>query len=285
MALTAMRHESAVGRWELVSGAPHPALRAHVRRYAGYAERLSEPMRRLEVISGDVVLIVSFGPAMDLRSPLEPAAPVERRTSFLVGLHAPVTLTEHDGIADGVQVDLTPLGARMLLGLPMHEVAGRVMGLDETLGGLGAELPERLAGAPTWTARFALLDRLLGRRLLAAPPPPPDVEWAWRRLSETHGRLPVAALVSELGCSRRHLAARFRDHVGVPPKAAARVMRFHHVMERLADEGGAGRWADIAVDCGYYDQPHLNREFREFAGVTPRELQGRLLPGRLGVAG
>jgi AraC-like DNA-binding protein len=281
MSALALRHESPAGHWEVVSRPPHPALRDHVRRYCGYTERMTAPQRRREVISGDVVLIVAFGPAMRLRYPLAPGAPEERRTSFLVGLHAPVTVTEHDGVADGVQIDLTPLGAHVLLGLAAHEVAGRVVDLDEALGPLGAELPERLADAATWEARFALIDAALARRALAAPPPSPDVARAWRRLAETRGRLPVGEMAAELGCSRRHLAARFREQVGVTPKAAARVLRFHHALDRLR---AGERWADIAYDCGYSDQPHLNREFREFAGVTPGELAAAISPGGLGVA-
>src|SRR3954447_6372372 len=161
MTLTAVRRETAEGRWELVSALPHPALRAHVRRYSGYAERTTAPMRRREPVNGDIVLIISFGPSMVLRWPENPAMPAERRTSFLVGLHAPVTVTEHDGVSEGVQVDISPVGAHMLLGMPMHLVAGRVVALEDALPVLGTELPERLAEAATWPERFALLDGVL----------------------------------------------------------------------------------------------------------------------------
>ena len=245
---------------ELVARAPHPALRAHVRRYTGYDEAGPEPVRRREIVNGDVILIVSFGPPMRLHD-------IGTFDSFLVGMHVPVTITEHDGISRGVQVDLTPIGARMLLGGPMHEVAGRVTALDDVVR---LDLPERFAAAGSWEERFSLLDAALASRMLEARPPPPDVEWAWRRLEETRGRIAVAELAAELGCSRRHLGNRFRDHVGVPPKAAARVLRFHHALERLGE--GGQRWADVALECGYYDQPHLNREFRALAGVPPGEL-------------
>jgi AraC-like DNA-binding protein len=268
--------------WELVSRRPHPALRAHIRRYAGYTEAGTGPVRRREPISGDVVLIIAWGPPMRIAWPLEPRDPGGVWDSFLVGMHAPVTITEHEGVAAGVQVDLTPLGGRMLLGTPMHEVAGRLVRLDEALGPLGAELPERMAAARTWDERFAVLDALLGERMLAAASPPPDVAYAWERLTSSGGRLAVEALAAEMGCSRRHLAARFREHVGVSPKAAARVIRFHTAVRRLS-AGGAG-WADIAVDCGYYDQPHLNRDFREFAGITPAQLEARLRGDLLGIA-
>jgi AraC-like DNA-binding protein len=54
----------------------------------------------------------------------------------------------------------------------------------------------------------------------------------------------------------------------VTPKLAARILRFERVVGRIERAGGHG-WAEIAYDCGYYDQAHLNRDFRQFAGTTP----------------
>ena len=69
----------------------------------------------------------------------------------------------------------------------------------------------------------------------------------------------------------------------MPPKLIGRVLRFERVTERLAREGVA-RWTDVALDCGYYDQSHFNRDFREFAGITPSEYMASLLPGGGGIA-
>jgi AraC-like DNA-binding protein len=117
----------------------------------------------------------------------------------------------------------------------------------------------------------------------AARGPTPDVVWAWRRLEETGGRLAVEALARELGCSRRHLAARFREQVGLPPKTVARVVRFHRAA-RLLRTAGDARWAEIANECGYYDQSHFNRDFRDLAGTSPSEFMASQLPGDVGVA-
>jgi AraC-like DNA-binding protein len=57
------------------------------------------------------------------------------------------------------------------------------------------------------------------------------------------------------------------------------------VLALLGSDGGVGRFADIAAAGGYYDQPHLNRDFRELAGCTPGEYLARMLPGGRGVAG
>ena len=102
--------------------------------------------------------------------------------------------------------------------------------------------------------------------------------WAWRRLSDSRGGVEIGALAGELGCSRKHLIARFREQVGLPPKTIARILRFREGALDLQN-GGGDRLAEVAQDCGYYDQAHLNRDFREFAGLTPTEFLDRRLPG------
>ena len=76
-----------------------------------------------------------------------------------------------------------------------------------------------------------------------------------------------------MNLSRKHLAARFSDEVGLTPKAVARIARFNLVM-RLARQGY--RWAEIAAECGYTDQAHLVREFTEYAGETPTAWRARV---------
>ncbi len=75
-------------------------------------------------------------------------------------------------------------------------------------------------------------------------------------------------LTATLGCSGKHLAGRFREYVGLSAKAVARVTRFRRAAQLL----GAGTPLDeLAFECGYYDQSHLDRDFRDFAGATPTE--------------
>ena len=78
----------------------------------------------------------------------------------------------------------------------------------------------------------------------------------------------MTELATELGCSRKHLAARFREYVGLPPKLVARMLRFRHASDCLL---GASSFSlpEVAAACGYYDQAHLHRDFRDFAQTTP----------------
>jgi AraC-like DNA-binding protein len=266
-----LRHDSPAVRWEMAHRAPHPALRGLVSGYVGYEERRAGPLRRREVPHGVVTLVLSFGDAMTMSRPDVGGSAVEAR-SFVSGLTEGPVVTAHRGRQHGVQVDLYPLGAYVLLGVPQRHLANDVVPLDALLGGAADRLVEQLALAPGWEERFALLDGDLLQRLAVGVRPAAEVERAWRRVVSTAGRVPVEVLADEVGWSRRHLAARFREQVGLPPKRVARVLRFEHALRAVAD-ASPGRWADVAVRCGYYDQAHLARDFRDLAGLPP----GRLL--------
>jgi AraC-like DNA-binding protein len=239
---------------------PSPALRGSARRLAGWYERVEHPVVRRELPGGRIVLVISFGP------PLE----VDGRSygSFVAGLHETAAITEHAGVSHGIQAYLTPLGAERLFRMPMGELSGSGADLADLLGPAAGALAERLYEAPCWPARFALLERFIAARVHDAPPAAPELEWAWDRLLATDGAVPVGSLARDVGWSRRHLAACFREHLGLPPKPLARILRFERAAERL--RAGA-RLADAALDSGYYDQAHFNRDFRVFAGVTPTD--------------
>lgn len=277
-----VRHDSAsLGRLEQAERAPHPLLAGIVRRYCGYDHDCIGATRRREVAQDEVTIILSLGPLLSVGGPDHAA---NRYGSFVAALTDTYAITEHEGRLSGIEVNLSPLGAHMLFGVAMHELSSKlVLPLEDVLGASARELVDRLEPAPSWNARFAMLDRFILDRVQQARRPSPDVEWAWSRLRSTGGLLPVGELARELGCSRRHLIGRFREQVGPAPKTAARLVRFQRTV-RLLERHDGGRFAEIAQRCGYYDQAHMNREFRELAGAAPGEFVARLLPDGLGVA-
>jgi AraC-like DNA-binding protein len=243
----------------MVTRPPHPALAPLVHRgYVGYEESTGAPLVRVETPYPAIVVIVNLGPPLRVDG--------GRFGSFVAGLTDAPVRTEHPGEQAGIQLDLTPQGARMLLGVPMREVARQVVELD---GLVPSAVVERLRSLEGWEARFAALDTFLLRRLRGAAAPRPDVSFAWARLVQSGGTVGVAQLCAELGCSRRHLAARFGDDVGLGPKAVARILRFQRALALL--DGGAAPLAAVAAAGGFSDQPHFNREFRAMAGCTPGE--------------
>jgi AraC-like DNA-binding protein len=278
-------HQSEHGRWQLVFGEPAPRLRGCLARpYLGYSESATRFLRRIEVASPIAVLIVTFDPLLVI-DPRRGDEPLDCR-AFFGGLSDSHVVTETTGAAQGVQVDFSPLGAYQLLGLSMSDTANRTVALDELFGRAGRQLVERLHEEATWEGRFAALDAFFGERLQQARTPAPGVAWAWRRLTESAGRIAIADLAREVGWSQKHLIARFRDQIGMPPKICARLLRFERAMRHLKRGGAdASRFADLAHACGYYDQAHFIRDCHAFAGRTPGELVAHLLPDEGGIAG
>lgn len=237
---------------------PAGALGGRVASYYGFSEETGAPVRRREGPRRHVILEVSFGEGWTIDG--------TQVGSFAAGLHTRQVTTEHAGRSFGMEIGLEPPAAYGLLALPLHGLAGRVVALEDVLA--EPSLVERLYEAGTWERRFALLDAVLARRLAAARPASPGVLWAWRRLVETHGGVAVGALAEELGWSRKRIVARFREEIGLPPKAAARLLRFERA-RALAEASARPDWGRIALEAGYYDQPHLINDFRAVTGRTP----------------
>ena len=253
--------------WELHDREAAPVLRPHVIGYCGYREWGSAGFRRLETPSDEVHVILSFGPRIRSNG--------EEIESFVAAPDVRHAVVESLGEQHCVEIRLTPLGAHLVLGVPMDELACHTIALEDVWG--ESSLVERLHDAPTWGARFGLLDAVLAARLAAARPLAPELEAAWRRLVATAGAVTVAELADEAGWSRRHFSARFTRAAGLAPKTFARVLRFQRAKELLVAPAGPSL-GEIALDCGYYDQAHLNRDFRAFAGCTPTDLIARRLP-------
>ncbi len=142
-----------------------------------------------------------------------------------------------------------------------------VVPLDEALGRHGTNLLERLSEAPSWTARFELIDTAFGSAKTA--PLSPEVERLRRQLVASKGRARVEPLMDETGWSRRYVTERFRRQLGTPPKAYARLLRFGHATSLLSGATAGRPLAAVAAEAGYYDQSHLTRDFVRLAGMTP----------------
>ena len=259
--------------FEFRRATPHPALAGVALRYEGFSQRAAGPVRFLELPCTYVPVIVDLGAGWSLSDPRRPDEPPTWKGSFVAGLTDGPVRVEHPGEAECLQVDLTPLAARRLLGVPMDELANRTVDLGDVLGAPAArELIGRIAEARGRDERFALVDRALARRLGAAPLPGREMPWALARVADG---APVGEVARELGWSHRRLIGRFRDQVGLPPKRVGRIARLERLVAELR-RGGAGGWARMAAACGYFDQPHLAREVRELTGLTPTALRAEV---------
>lgn len=253
-----------------VRRAPDPRLRGLLtRELLGYHHAGASFGSWLEAARPELTLMIDLDGWINADGESLPDA-------WIGGLGDRPTLVGFDGAYGAIDLKLRPLGAYTLTGLPLSELAGACVGLEEVFGSAGRRLVQRLRETTDWQARFDLLERFLLTRMAAGPAPTPAVAWAWRRLCDTGGTVRIEALAAEIGCSRRYLSARMGAELGLPPKTLARLVRFHAVRERIARRPEP--WAAVAAAAGYADESHLHRDFRAFAGTTPGDFVARLLP-------
>ena len=257
------------GGSEIVWARPPASLRPLVDLYSGYRMPAGEPGVHMGVPGGHLTFLLCLDGTVEILRMPDPDRSPGSFTGMVGGLHdAPAVIAT--GVAQtGLQLRLTWRGARTLLGTPASALRGDVVELAELIGCRARILLERLAEAPTWASRFALLDAALLRLAADARPadPRPEVAQAWHRLAETGGTLRIEELAREIGWSRRYLALQFRDETGLSPKSAARVIRFERACDLLRGPSRPAL-AGVAATCGYADQAHLARDFRELAGLT-----------------
>jgi AraC-like DNA-binding protein len=257
---------------ESVQAAPAAPLRGLVAGYSGYRQDGVPPAVHRGLPSPYLTLIITLDDPLTVASHPDPAAGPGCYLTLAGGLHTAPALITHQGRQSGIQLALSPLGARALLGLPAAELASVDVDAADVLGSTARELHERLRAAPSWATRFALLDQLLLAHADLDQQVAPDIATAWQLLTGSGGTMRVAELAQRTGWSPRYLQRRLLTETGLTPKAAARVTRFDRArrsLQRRAAAGQAASLARLAADCGYYDQAHLAAEFRDLAGCAP----------------
>jgi AraC-like DNA-binding protein len=161
--------------------------------------------------------------------------------------------------------------ARLFLDVPLHELSERAVPIEELWGAHAADLSEavsRARGCPRATIRAvesALLERLARARSIETRAK--LVIGAARALeASSDATLGIPGVARRVGVSERQLRQLFHEDVGVSPKRFARIAR---IRRAVANAGRVG-WAALAAENGFYDQAHLNAEFRDLLGTTPR---------------
>jgi AraC-like DNA-binding protein len=228
---------------------------------------LRGPMTGAEVQSvvpdGRMEIVLHLGEPFSEVGP--DGVPRPQAEALLAGqLTAPFRLLPR-GPADVVGIRFRSAGARSVVGFPVGEVTGGVVPLRDYDSRLAGELLSAAARAQgrkgaggQCEERAVALAGVLSRFVSQEPP---------ALLDQTKAP-PVHELAARLGVTRRMLERRVLHEVGLPPRMLHRVFRFRRAF-RMLDEAPAGTWGRVAHAAGYFDQAHLIREFRRFAGAAP----------------
>ena len=224
---------------ESVRAAPAAPLRGLLSWYSGYRQEGVPPGRHRGLPSPYLTVIITLGDPLTVARHPDPADPPGEYATLAGGLHTRPAIITHPGRQSGIQLALSPLGARALLGCPAGALAGIDVDGSEVLGDMARELHERLGEAGSWPARFALLDQILLDHADLDRQVTPDVAEAWRLLTRSGGTVRAGELARRVGWSPRYLQRRLQAETGLTPKAAARVTRFDRARRTLQRQATA----------------------------------------------
>jgi len=240
---------------------PRQALRPLVRQLSTSAESRGPFLPRWIASDGGVDLLFSF--ALDMGT----------GQAEIFGPKSRALLVHDSSPMEKVAIHLRPGACAHVLGVAAQELRDRVVPLD-ALGCWTGDLVEHLATSQSWSERKQCLEHVVLRRLARgdASSDLALVECALARITASRGRTPVAELARGLHTTPRTLERSFAQHVGLSPKRMLRIARMQAAVEAL-DQGESP--LRVAMDAGYSDQPHLTRELRELAGVSPASRAAR----------
>lgn len=230
---------------------------------AGFRDRGRTPSGLRLIPHPAVTLLLVFGGTIAV----EDATGRQQHGSFVTGLGSGGRLRALQAAdLECLQVRLSPPAAHAVLGGAVADLGGAAVALDDVCGREAARISEHLGDLSSWEDRFALADAWLARRRAAASQVAPEIAWAWRGIVAGRGMIRIEQLAAELGWSRKRLWTQFHSQIGLPPKRAAKLVRFDHAAHGLAAGQDA---AAVAADGGYTDQSHLHRDVVSFTGLTP----------------
>jgi AraC-like DNA-binding protein len=171
-------------------------------------------------------------------------------------------------------IQFHPGGAFPFFRVPSAEMENRSVDLEDVWPRTANELRERLLSSQTIEGMFDTAERYLFAQLVKPLELHRGVAFALGHFCHRPHVGKIGLVLRETGLSERRFIELFHEQVGLTPKAFCRVRRFQCVLKSVHGAREVD-WAQIALDCGYYDQPHFIHDFREFSGLTPTQYFAR----------
>ncbi len=245
---------------------PPPLMLAPwIKSFWVFESRSTTPVPDKIVADGSPEIIVHFGSPF---AELDQTGVFTRQPVAVVcGQLTQALVLESSENVGMIGIRFHPSGMAPFLGASLQSLTNRRLPVHE-LFPESDQLIDQIRDSENDSQRIAACCRFLMRSI------DPDRESGYVRgalesIARHQGRIPVERLASLVGRSRRSLETAFQREVGTSPKTYCRIVRFRSVFDALVSQGAGVDWVQVALDSGYFDQPHLIRDFGQFAGTSP----------------
>lgn len=168
-----------------------------------------------------------------------------------------------------IKVGFQPGGLYRLLGIPMQELLRtEAFNASELLGNEINDINEQLREAASFAEMKWILESYLLKKMKKVKQQLLPIDFVLPLMIKEGGLINIEYLATTACLSNRQFERVFKDRIGLSPKFFSRLVRFANAWV-LKEASPTLSWIKIAHQCGYYDQMHLIRDFKEFTGTTP----------------
>jgi AraC-like DNA-binding protein len=211
--------------------------------------------------------------AFNLADPIEPVGTAgESLTPQLSYIFGPMTTPMRIrtlGRMEVLGVCFRPARAYPFISYPADELTNRCIRADDILDSGALRIVERILKDCHMTdERLEILDLHFLHQLEKEVSKDFSTAAAADRIETNRGRVKIYSLAKSVGWSSRQLERRFKERVGMSPKQLCRNVRFKSAFQHLASSR-RDPFASTAMDCGYYDQSHMIKDFKHYTGTSP----------------
>jgi AraC-like DNA-binding protein len=252
---------------------PAPPLNRCI-RMLWYARVPRLPHSRERVLpTGRVQVILNLARDFLLDCPENQPA-YTRPPSLIVGARSTYEIVDISDMADLIGIVFEPGGFASFASDAVDVFSNRSVSLEDVWGASALTLRDRLREIPTPNLRFHYLEQFLVQRFAGRLSRHRIVDFALSRFQRAPSISTVREVARSTGWSERRFSQVFREQVGFSPKAWTRIQRFQRAVQQL-HAGADIPWAELALDCGFYDQSHFANDFRAFSGIDATTYSAR----------
>ena len=252
---------------------PIPALQECVKEYLLLHFKFDGSIPKFQAYTPRPEQCLTFTPRGRLTSINKPTGDVDyRKVSYLSGQHtAAVELHFNNDEYCMLKVVFQPGALYRLLGIPLDEFGRKYVDAESVLSNEIRAVNEQLANAESYSGLIRIVETYLLDKLKCSPVSEQPIDKIGQILEKRPDEFSLQWFASQACLSPRQFERKFLERMGVGPKLYCRIARFHKAFE-MKDETPSMDWLSVAIRCGYSDFQHLNKDFKEFASVTPTVL-------------
>jgi len=248
---------------------PQPPLSAYVEAFCFFEGDVPLHTKERCLPDGRVAVVINLGhDTLWASNPPHGDQLQSFHGGVLSGAFSQSSIIDTTTLVTTVSIQFKPGGACPFLPMPVAELTNQVIDLSTIFGTAALDLREQLLAAQTRALRVCILEHFLLEHASWEQALHPAVVFALASFQAGSKQPSIVEVATQLGLSPKRFISLFKEAVGLTPKVFCRLIRFQEALQRTT-QGQPVQWAELALDCGYFDQAHFIHDFQAFAGLTP----------------